>query len=131
MTDRILLRRLASLYDGGDPVPADVAAAALAAFDHAGERDVLALVGGAAGLRGDAAVVSCAGHGCRVDVTVTPDGDRVTLTGLVTGGPVVVRWPGGERAVDVDDVGRCTVTGLPAGPLSVVVRGVAGPWFVG
>lgn len=131
MNDRNLLGRLAVLFDRHDPVPDAVTSAAESAFGHGGDQRVLALVGGAGGLRGDTAVLGFAGHGCRVDVTVEEDGEVVRLTGLAEGGPVRVRWPGGERAVAVDDVGRFSVTGLPPGPLSVVVRDVAGPWFVG
>lgn len=130
MNDRNLLGRLAVLFDRHDPVPDAVIADAEGAFGHH-DRRLLALVGGAAGMRGDTAVLGFAGHGCRVDVTVEDDGEAVRLTGLAEGGAVRVRWPGGERAVAVDDVGRFSVTGLPPGPLSVVVRGVAGPWFVG
>lgn len=136
MNDRGLLGRLAGVFERHDPVPADVVAAAELAgrlVRPARSWTALALVDGTAGVRGDAGMIGFADRWGRVDVEVRTG----RLTGLCRGpGAVWVRWPGGERAVDVDDLGRFTVTGLPAGPLSVVVRragspDAVGPWFVG
>lgn len=136
VTERELLRALAPAFDRRDPVPGRVRADAERAGDLvAAGWDALALVAGER-VRGAGDLLGFADRRCRVDVQVDADGDTVRLTGLAEGGAVFVRWPGGERPVDVDDVGRFTVAGLPRGPLCVVVRrrgepDAAGPWFVG
>jgi len=129
-----LLNRLAAAFERHDPVPPEVTEAAVAAGRLAGPArswTSLALVG-VDGMRGDG-LLGFADRACRVDVEVTSG----RLTGLRRGaGDVWVRWPGGERRAVLDDVGRFTVDGLPAGPLCVVVRraghaDAVGPWFVG
>ena len=138
VTERELLRALAAAFDRRDPVPGPVRAAAEQAGDlvtDAAGWDVLALVAGER-VRGAGDLLGFADRRCRVDVQVDTEGDTVRLAGLADGGAVFVRWPGGERPVDVDDVGRFTVAGLPRGPLCVVVRrpgepDAVGPWFVG
>jgi hypothetical protein len=142
--DPALLDRLARLFDEHDPVPTGVAAMA----EHAGQWvwrarswSELALVadGGSGRVRGGGQLLGFASAAGRVDVEITEDGPgSVRLTGLFSGasGSVWVRWPSGERRLDVDDLGRFTQRGLPSGPLSVVVRrpdqpDAAGPWFVG
>jgi hypothetical protein len=138
VTERELLRALAAAFERRDPVPGAVRAAAERAGDlvaAAAGWDALALVAGER-MRGAGDLLGFADRRGRVDVQVDVDADAVRLTGLADGGAVFVRWPGGERAVDVDDVGRFTVDGLPRGPLCVVVRrpgepDAVGPWFVG
>jgi hypothetical protein len=135
VNDRGLLAGLAGAFERHDPVPSEVVAAAEGAGRLVGPArswTALALVDGPTGLRGGGAI-GFADRWGRVDVDVEPG----RLTGLRRGpGAVWVRWPAGERAVVVDDVGRFAVTGLPAGPLCVVLRrpgapDAVGPWFVG
>lgn len=139
MTDRELLRALAAAFDRQDPVPGAVRRAAERAgglVAAAAGWDALAFVAGDH-VRGAGDLLGFADRKCRVDVQVDTDVDGlVRLTGLAEGGVVLVRWPDGERRVDVDDVGRFTAAGLPRGPLCVVVRrpgepDAVGPWFVG
>jgi hypothetical protein len=147
LDDPALLDRLAALFDQHDPVPAGVAAMA----EHAGRwvwrarswSELPLVADGESGrVRGGGQLLGFASAAGRVDVEVSEDGPgSVRLTGLFSGssvssGSVWVRWPTGERRLDVDELGRFTQNGLPAGPLSVVVRrpgepDAAGPWFVG
>jgi hypothetical protein len=138
VTEPELLRAVAAAFGRRDPVPGPVRAAAQRAGDlvaAAARWDALALVAGER-VRGAGDLIGFADRRCRVDVQVDAEGADVRLTGLADGGAVFVRWPGGERVVDVDDVGRFTVAGLPRGPLCVGVRrpgqpDAVGPWFVG
>jgi hypothetical protein len=139
VTEQELLRALAAAFDRRDPVPGAVAADAERAGNLVADASgwaALALVAGDR-VRGADDLVGFADRRCRVDVQVEDVGGAVRLTGLVeTEGAVFVRWPGGQRPVDVDDVGRFTVAGLPRGPLCFVVRrsgepDAVGPWFVG
>jgi hypothetical protein len=129
-----LLSTLVAAFEQHDPVPPDVTAAAVSAgllVGPARSWTPLSLVG-VGGLRGDG-LLGFADRLGRVDIEVAAG----RLTGVLRGvGDVWVRWPGGERRAAVDDVGRFTVDGLPAGPLCVVVRrpgeaDAVGPWFVG
>ena len=134
--DLELLARLADVFDRFDPVPTDVETAATGARQLVGRvASALALVAdGLPGARGGGRLLGFAGGGRRVELEIESDGLTVELTGVASGvAELWVRWPGGERAVDVDSWGRFTVTGLPAGPLSLAVRepDAVGPWFVG
>ena len=139
MNDVALLARLAGVFGRFDPVPVDVGVAAVGAGRLAGHvAAALVLVAdGLPGARGGGRLLGFAGGGGRVELEIESDGSAVELTGVASGvGELWVRWPGGERIVDVDPWGRFTAVGLPAGPLSVAVRGVGapdavGPWFVG
>ncbi|HEX4720887.1 MAG TPA: hypothetical protein VH333_00125 [Pseudonocardiaceae bacterium] len=136
MNDSELLARLADVLDRFDPVPAEVEMAATGAGRLAGRvASTLALVAdGLPGARGGGRLLGFAGDGRRVELEIESDGSVVELTGVASGvAELRVRWPGGERVVDVDSWGRFTVAGLPAGPLSMVVRApdAVGPWFVG
>ncbi|HEX5407833.1 MAG TPA: hypothetical protein VFX16_36675 [Pseudonocardiaceae bacterium] len=132
MNDPVLLSGLAAEFERHDPVPAAVQHAAELAgslVQQAKSWNSLALLTGA-GVRGDAGLVRLAGVDLEIDPA--PDG-TVRLTGLAAGGEVWVRWPGGERCAGA---GQFAVDGLPAGPLSIVVRtpgrpDAVGPWFVG
>jgi hypothetical protein len=134
VNDPVLLSGLAAEFERYDPVPAVVRAAAERAgsiVPQAKSWTVLPLVA-AGGVRGDAGLVRLAG----VDLEIEHVDGSVRLTGVADRGEVWVRWPDGEHRAAVDDIGRFTVDGLPAGPLSVVVRvpgqpDAAGPWFVG
>ena len=133
MNDQELLRRLADVLDRYDPVPAGIGVDAVAAGLLAGSASAaLVLVAdGAGAVRGvGGRVLGFAWPGGRLDVQIDAG---VRLTGLVSGliGSLWVRWPGGSRVVSVDSVGRFVVGGLPSGPLSFVVAGAVGPWFVG
>jgi hypothetical protein len=131
------MRRVAVAFGLADPVPDTVFAAAQRAGRLVGVAagwTSLALVAGGDGMRGDSALLGFARRGHRVDVQVETT-DSVRLTGLASGGDVWVRWPDGERRAVVDDIGRFTMTGLPRGPLCVVLRragrpDAVGPWFV-
>jgi hypothetical protein len=136
-----LLRRLAVVFERLDPVPVGIEVAAERAGLLAGAARswaALAVVadGSVEHVRGDGGgrLLAFAGVAGRVDVYIDTG---VQLTGLVTGvvGAVFVRWPDGEVRVVVDEFGRFVVAGLPAGPLSLVVRAdgteSVGPWFVG
>jgi hypothetical protein len=143
--DMSLLGRLAALFERHDPMPAGIEEAADLAGQWIGRAwswSPLALVagGGAGRVRseGGGPLLGFAGPAGRVDVEIGGDQDGVRLTGLFQGsdGAVWVRWPAGERQVEVDGFGRFTTGELPAGPLSIVVRragqpDAAGPWFVG
>lgn len=136
MTDQELLRALAAAFDRRDPVPPAVRRDAERAggLVARGWTELASVAGDP--VRGAGDLLGFADRRCRVDVQVEVDADSVRLTGLASGGAVVVRWPDGERLVDVDDVGRFAVAGLPRGPLCVVVRrpgepDAVGPWFVG
>ncbi len=134
MNDEELLRRLGEVFERYDPVPVGIGAAAVRAGVLAGSvSSALALVadGDVDGVRGvGGRLLGFAWPGGRVDVQIDVG---VRLTGLVSGlmGSLWVRWPGGSRLVSVDSAGRFVVDGLPAGPLSLVVSGAVGPWFVG
>jgi hypothetical protein len=133
MNDQELLRRLADVLERYDPVPVGIGVDAVAAGLLAGSASsALALVAdGAGAVRGvGGRVLGFAWPGGRLDVQIDAG---VRLTGLVSGliDSLLVRWPGGSRLVSVDSVGRFVVGGLPAGPLSFVVSGAVGPWFVG
>ncbi len=145
MNDAELLRRLADVFERFDPVPAGIGQAAVLAGGRArdgGSSTALALVADGVpgtGVRGGGRLLGFAGPGCRIDVAVDAvdaDGSTVELTGLASPSVGVwVRWPGGSRRVDVDPWGRFTVSGLPAGPLSLMSRvdgrpAALGPWFV-
>lgn len=133
MNDEELLRRLADVFERYDPVPVGIGVDAVRAGVLAGSASsALVLVAD-----GDGAVRGAGGRllgfawpGGRVDVQIDAG---VRLTGLVSGliGSLWVRWPGGSRRLSVDSVGRFVVDGLPPGPLSLVVSGAVGPWFVG
>lgn len=124
-----MMRRLAAAFEQTDPVPVAVRAAACRAGRLVGPGPLLALV--TEGVRGPGDVLGFARPGVRVDIQVEA-GETVALTGVTTSGRVVVRWPGGQRRTEVDELGRFTVTGLPRGPLSVLLGepDAAGPWFV-
>jgi hypothetical protein len=133
MNDQELLRRLADVLERYDPVPVGIGVDAVAAGLLAGSASsALVLVAdGAGAVRGvGGRVLGFAWPGGRLDVQIDAG---VRLTGLVSGlmGSLWVRWPGGSRRVSLDSVGRFVVGGLPAGPLSFVVSGAVGPWFVG
>ena len=132
MSDRELLARVARAFERADPVVgvADAVRAGALAGSGAG-----ALVLVTAGVRGGR-LLGFVGGGGRVDAEVDGDGVAVSLSGVTTAdGELRVRWPRGKRLVDVDAWGRFVVDGLPAGPLSFVVRAAdgvdaVGPWFV-
>ncbi|HEX4703592.1 MAG TPA: hypothetical protein VH352_15800 [Pseudonocardiaceae bacterium] len=140
-TELRLLRRLAAAFERFDPVPAGIEAAAERAGVIAGTaRSWLAVVadGSVGHVRGEGGgrLLGFAWVDGRVDVYIDSGATGVQLSGLVSGvvGSVWVRWPGGEVRADVDEFGRFVVVGLPAGPLSLAVRGAGvdsvGPWFV-
>ena len=135
MTDAELLARLAALFARFDPVPAGIGRAAVGAGALAGRDSGSLAVVASGGVRGGEHVVGFAGAAGRVDMEIDGDGVTVELTGVASVvGELWVRWPGGARRVDVDDWGRFVASGLPAGPLSLVVCGDAvavGPWVVG
>lgn len=139
MNDAELLRRLAVMFEKFDPVPPDIDATAMRAGQLAGHPSTaLALVAdGLPGTRGDGRLLGFAGNGGRIELEIDSDGLTVELTGVAsTVGELWVRWPSGNRHVDVDTWGRFSVVGLPTGPLSLTVRAdgapdAVGPWFVG
>jgi hypothetical protein len=139
MNDAELLGRLADMFELFDPVPAGIGRAAVQAGSLTGPVTALALVadGLPGAVRGGGRLLGFAGPGGRVDVEVDGAGGTVELTGIIAAaGELWARWPGGARCVDVDAWGRFTVSGLPAGPLSLLLRAdgmpdAVGPWFVG
>jgi hypothetical protein len=140
MNDAELLGRLADIFERFDPVPTGIGRAAVLAGRLAGSpHTALALVadGVPGAVRGGGRLLGFAGPGGRVDVQVDVDDAGVVLTGqIIAAGALWVRWPDGSAPVDVDPWGRFTVSGLPAGPLSLVLRATGqhdavGPWFVG
>jgi hypothetical protein len=138
MTEEDVMRRVAAAFGSADPVPDTVSTAAERAGRSVGVAagwTSLALVAGGDDMRGDGDLLGFARRGHRIDVQVETT-DSVRLMGLASGGAVWVRWPDGERQAVVDDIGRFTVTGLPRGPLCLVLRrtgrpDAVGPWFVG
>lgn len=124
MTEWDLLRAAFARYD---PVPDDVRRAAERAAGFIGPTTALPAV---AGMRGEQ-VLRFAGAAGKVAVEIEPG--RVTGVAEV-GGSLWVRWPDGERPVDIDD-GWFAVERVPAGPLSFAVRrpglpDAVTPWFV-
>lgn len=136
--DRELLARLVGVFRRVDPVPeAVIGAAEVAPFRVRPARRRLALLRtGAAGLavRGGAELTFAAAD-LLVTVEVSNDhsglvgvGGLVTPVGSVTS--VTVCSLGGERVVEVDGFGHFGLSGLPRGPLSLVVGDAQTPWFL-
>ena len=140
-----LADRLRRVATEADPVPAQVLVAARAAFDLraleadlaelvADSRDSAALVRGPSGRR----QLAFAAGVVTLDVEVTADGPTRRLLGFAEGttGPVTARssLPGAEPVtVELDEVGRFLLDGLPAGPTRLSVPGPGGrpvvtPW---
>lgn len=141
-----LYAEIAAMFDRIDPLPNHVFAAAVAAPDVvAAWRDLDA---GLLEVLADTATPALAGAGVRagggprlvtfgsaaddpdsctveVEVGVEPAG-TLRLVGLVvpTGpGELEVRHPGGALRVQVDELGRFRASGVPSGPLSLVLHG--------
>lgn len=158
--ERVLLARLAGLFDRLDPVPAEVGRAAERAVDVLRPTVSwrrLQLVR-------DSAIrpltVAMRGPGTRrrlsfgigrqlldIELESLADG-TLALTGLLAESGddadapsgeqarVWVRWPSGAGWGVVDEVGRFALDGIPAGPLCLLVARTSTemgltPWFVG
>jgi hypothetical protein len=133
VNDAELLRQLAEAFEKFDPMPAAIGVAASAAGLLAGHASTaLVLVAdGLPGTRGGGRL-GFAGDERRIELEIDSDGVTVNLTGVASGVEELrIRWPTGDRPIDIDTGGRFSVAGLPAGPLSLAIRGVVGPWFVG
>lgn len=145
------LRRLAN---EADPVPEAVYAAAKAAYttrDLDGE--LAALVADSAAAEATLAfdavrtgprqpveprLLSFRGGGVQVELEISEQADQLCATGQISGalaeGSVLERADGGVQDLDVDELGRFLVIGVPPGPARVRCRTVAGvrvltSWF--
>ena len=129
-----LLDELGDLLRRTDPVPADVTLAARSAFawrrmdaalaellhDSALETEPLAGVRSTGG--GWRALTFETPDGVAIDVEVSAQRTTRTIIGQITPpGPanVVVRFPGADRTVAADDLGRFQASELPSGPVSL------------
>jgi hypothetical protein len=75
-------------------------------------------------------LLSFSGGGVEIDVEVedaAPDGLRllVQFTGA-TGGDYQLETSGGSRCLDVDDLGRLVISGVPHGPIRIRCRAASG-----
>ncbi|WP_146779083.1 hypothetical protein [Actinomadura craniellae] len=133
MNDDELMDRVRAVFATLEPVPGGVRAAGLAAF---GFRDPdaalleltteLTAAGPATGVRGGRPrAFTFTGTGLAVEVEVTGEGRSLEIVGqLVPPGPaqVRVRCSTGELTCRVDAAGQFAVTGVPAGPVSLLFR---------
>jgi hypothetical protein len=130
--DDALLDELRSLADRVDPVPAQVAEGALAAFTwRRVDAELAELLADSAatpdealaGARGDGARSLTFGAGGRtVEVDVVPEGRAFRLVGqLVPAGSaaLVVRHAGGSLDGAADELGRFALGPVPAGQVSL------------
>ncbi len=143
------LRRLASVID---PVPAESVAAARSAFAWRTMDAELADLTVLAELTGDSAVdamlagvrssamptmLTFDAPGLTIEVEVSEVGEERRLIGQLVppaAGAVEVRHRGGVTSVAVDEVGRFSIDGVRAGPVSLrcsaPVTGVETDWFL-
>lgn len=144
--DERLLDRLRAVLAQVDPVPADVLAAARAAFTMRDLDEELALLvadsesalGGLATVRAalTARLLSFETPGGGVELELTGAGSRVDLQGQALGSPLTqltVEHVEGVEQLDVDSLGSFAAQGLPAGRLRLrwvdaSGRRVVTPW---
>jgi hypothetical protein len=139
--DDDLIDELRRLVGQVDPVPRQVREAARLALATRHLDGALAeLVADSAAMDGGAGfqpvrsavtgdrVLLFEGGGVRVDAEVVPDGERFTLYGQFAAGPAecALEFPDGRRQrVEVDELGRFLVGGVPAGPVRLRSAGAA------
>jgi hypothetical protein len=127
-----LLAKIREVYDELDPVPSQVLDAARGALTwltvdaELAELTVDSLTETSA-VRGNAGarLVTFEAQSLTVEVEVTETGDTRRLVGqLVPPGPaqVSVRTGNSAQTVQADSLGRFTVEGIPAGPVSLLCR---------
>jgi len=137
-----LLLSLAAVLDQVDPVPDHLAALSEAAFClRVNDFVLLHRTAATAGMRSGSPALRFVGPTTTVDLQLHLDGRTgLHALGLVHPAPkgctAVISWPGGERTAAVDPIGWFSATGLPAGPLRVLLRRPGSPdlstgWFVG
>jgi hypothetical protein len=142
--DEALMAELRRIVADADPVPDTVVAAARAAFETRDlDRDLAELVADSAaadagfetvrqtpGSQAAGRLLSFDGGGVRVEMEVTRTGDDLTLIGQldgVAGTSCDLERGGGHRtAIELDELGRFLVTGLPPGPLRLRCRSAGG-----
>ncbi|MFN2608842.1 MAG: hypothetical protein ABR511_13290 [Acidimicrobiales bacterium] len=130
--DDALVGALRELAGRIDPEPPELASAAVAAFSWRTIDDDLARLtydsllddDRLVGVRGDGGPrqLTFEGHGLNVEVEV---GEGRSLVGQLVpprAADVEVRWPGGTTSVMADDLGRFSLVGAPAGPVSLRCR---------
>lgn len=130
--DAALLEALRAVAGRVDPVPPEVREAARASFTWRTIDAELAELAYDSLLDDDRLVgvrssdaprtLSFEGAGCSVEVEVAEEGDARRLLGQLVPpqtAAVEVRHPAGVVTVDADEVGRFSVAGLPAGPVSL------------
>ena len=95
--------------------------------------------GGSSGLRGpqEERLLGFQSGDVRLDVQVDGDGTSRTVHGLAEPacGEVEVRWPDGSARAELDRIGWFLVTGVPAGPVRLLLHRADQPsygtdWFV-
>lgn len=130
-----LAAELREVYDAVDPVPPEVLAVASGAIAWRSiDADLAALVADSAdtddrlaGVRdgGGARLVTFEADGVVIEVEVAETGDTRRLLGQVipaATASVVVETPAATTAVDVDALGRFSVTGVGRGPVRLTCR---------
>lgn len=133
-TDHALLAQLRSIIETVDPVPSDVVDLARASLVWRDPDTALAQL--IADSLADAATVRTRrGAGPRlltfeadrvtIEVEVAEDGDSRRMLGQLVPparAEITVRWNGGQTAAQADEIGRFSVTSVPAGPVSLWCR---------
>jgi hypothetical protein len=133
-----LLSELRSVIESADPIPDAVVAAAKAAFGWATvDAELAELVADSAratdrglvtaGTRDAAAarLITFEAAGRTVEIEVAETGNTRHVVGQLVPmerASITVRWPDGSRVTESDEVGRFSLDGLPAGPISLTVR---------
>ena len=130
MSDDELLERLRRAAAEADPPPEHVLEAARGAFAWAGAEGELldlrfdsSVDSAAAATRagGGPRVLRFGSPGCTAELELTGDGPWVVVGQVDPAGvgAIEVRTSGGDFRAPLDDIGRFTVDGVPAGPVSL------------
>lgn len=138
--DRDLLDTLAHLIDDLDPTPEGLTAQAQRALTERGDASAMRLLTDSVrvdppGMRGRGGTRTLTFTGLALRLDQVAGGLHVTgLARVGTGTSAVVRRPGGQVAVALDEAGWFHVDRIPFGPVRFVLRGSgrdhATPWFV-
>lgn len=145
-TDQALLARLRSAFETVDPAPTDVVGLARASLSWRDADAALAELVADSLTDADLArtrrargprLLTFQADGLTIEIEVAEDGASRRLLGQLvppSRAEVVVRWPGGHKRVDSDEIGRFSVSAVPAGQVSLsctlehATRPVATSW---